>query len=389
MRHFVRARPCGFLMKLRRIHSLLSTSWYLDALNVTLLLVGAVALYGIATHFVPTGADPGNWLGNRKREARPGRHGGRSHLLARCFQGCSLVCCGYGDLIAGFDIAAIITIAALATAVYVCTRTLGRGYALSAAIVVGVAGNQVEAYAWGGYPQLLATSFGLLATFFLLRYYDSRQSKHLWAGLVFVGRDRGHACVDRGSVGRRLGSQHRLLGLSGTTEGEASHSIAGLAWRARARPVSSSSSHRCGCPRVSFRHSNPESTGRLEISLQDRPGSPSSVGHSDCRCDRSPVQTEMVTGCCGHSRYRAVVGHGRAGLLSVDRRASWSDGCPGRRCSERIRDLCGRVESLKGRQRSDPPSNARVVGISIIGHRRRIAVLLFGSERGRDLLDQR
>ncbi len=175
-----------FPYEVRRIHSLLSTSWYLDALNVTLLFVGAVALYGIATHFVPTGADPGNWLAIANERL------GRDVMSAEVtylplFPGLLAGLLSIWGPVAGFDIAAILTIAALATAVYVCTRTLGRGYALGAAIVVGVAGNQVEAYAWGGYPQLLATSFGLLATFFLLRYYDSRLSKHLWTGLVFVG----------------------------------------------------------------------------------------------------------------------------------------------------------------------------------------------------------
>jgi hypothetical protein len=78
------------------------------------------------------------------------------------------------------------TIAALMAGVYVCTRTLGRGYALAAAVVVGFAGNQVEAYAWGGYPQLLATAFGLLATFLLLRHHETRLPRYLWMALVFV-----------------------------------------------------------------------------------------------------------------------------------------------------------------------------------------------------------
>ena len=164
-----------FPYEVRRIHSLLSTSWYLDALNVTLLIVGAVAIYGMATHFVPTGADPGNWLAiANERLGRDVMSADVTYLPF--FPGMLAGLLSVLGPVASFDVAAILTIAALATGVYVCTRTLGRGYALGAAIVVGVAGNQVEAYAWGGYPQLLATSFGLLATFFLLRYYDSRLS---------------------------------------------------------------------------------------------------------------------------------------------------------------------------------------------------------------------
>ena len=164
---------------------MLSTSWRLDALNVTLLVVGVFLLYGLATHFVPAGADPGNWLGIANERL------GRDVMAADVtylplFPGLLAGLLSIWGPIVGFDLAAIITISALATAVYLCTRTLGRGYALAAAIVAGTAGNQVEAYAWGGYPQLLATSFGLLATFFLLRYYDTRLSRHLWTGLLLV-----------------------------------------------------------------------------------------------------------------------------------------------------------------------------------------------------------
>ena len=164
---------------------MLSTSWYLDALNLTLLLAGVVALYGLGTHFVPTGADPGNWLGiANERLGRDVMAADVSYLPL--FPGLLAGLLSLWGPITGFDIAAIITIGALTAAVYVCTRTIGRGYALAAAVVAGTAGNQVEAYAWGGYPQLLATSFGLLATFFLLRYYDTRLRRHLWTGLIFV-----------------------------------------------------------------------------------------------------------------------------------------------------------------------------------------------------------
>lgn len=172
-------------LEYRRISALLSTSWYLDVLNLTLLFVGVVVLYGLGTGFVPTGADPGNWLGIANERL------GRDVMAADVtylplFPGLLAGLLSLWGPVAGFAVVAIVTIGGLATAVYVCTRSLGRGYALAGAVVVGVAGNQVEAYAWGGYPQLLATSFGLLATFLLLRHYDSGQSRHLWMGLTFV-----------------------------------------------------------------------------------------------------------------------------------------------------------------------------------------------------------
>jgi len=169
----------------RSVDSPRSTAWYLDCLNLALLIGAVVALYGFGTHFIPTGADPGNWLAIASERL------GRDVMAADVtylplFPGLLAGLVWLWGLIAGFDIAAIITILALASAVYVCTRPLGRGYAMAAAIVVGAAGNQVEAYAWGGYPQLLATSFGLLATFVLLRHHETRQSRYLWLSLVLL-----------------------------------------------------------------------------------------------------------------------------------------------------------------------------------------------------------
>jgi hypothetical protein len=173
------------LIEDRRSFAPRSTSWIFDVLNLALIAGAAVALYAFGTHFVPTGADPGNWLAIANERL------GLDVMAADVtylplFPGLLAVLVWLWGSVAGFDIAAMITIAALATAVYVSTRPLGRGYALAAAIVVGAAGNQVEAYAWGGYPQLLATSFGLLATFVLLRYHDTRRSRYLWLSLVLV-----------------------------------------------------------------------------------------------------------------------------------------------------------------------------------------------------------
>jgi hypothetical protein len=165
--------------------SSISASWYLDALNVTLLIVGIVALYGVTTSFIPTGADVGNWLAiAHERLGRDVMSANVTYLPV--FPGLLAGLLTVWGPIAGFDVAAVLTISALAIAVYVCVRVVGRGYALGAAVVVCVAGNQVEAYAWGGFPQLLATAFGVLATFFLLRHHHTRLGRHLWMGLGFV-----------------------------------------------------------------------------------------------------------------------------------------------------------------------------------------------------------
>jgi hypothetical protein len=168
-----------------RLTAPLSTSWYLDVLTLVLLVAGTVALYGFGTNFVPTGADPGNWLAIASERL------GQDVMAADVtylpfFPGLLSGLLLLWGPIPGFNIAAMLTIAALAAGVYISSRRVGRGYALGAAVVVAVAGNQVEAYAWGGYPQLLATAFGVLATFSMLRYHETRRSGSLWIAVILV-----------------------------------------------------------------------------------------------------------------------------------------------------------------------------------------------------------
>ena len=152
--------------------SLLSSSWYLDALNVGLLVVGVVVLYGLGTHFVPTGADPGNWLAIANERL------GRDVMAADVT---------YLPMFPAM-------LASLLSTVGTDSRLCDSGHPDDQC--PGGGGLRMcqarwtwlcpggrrssrrrresgEAYAWGAYPQLLATSFGLLATFLLLRYYDS------------------------------------------------------------------------------------------------------------------------------------------------------------------------------------------------------------------------
>ena len=353
-----------FPYEVRRIHSLLSTSWYLDALNVTLLLVGTVALYGIATHFVPTGADPGNWLAiANERLGRDVMSADVTYLPL--FPGLLAGLLWIWGPVAAFDIAAILTIAALATAIYVCTRTLGRGYALSAAILVGVAGNQVEAYAWGGYPQLLATSFGLLATFSLLRYYDSRQSKHLWAGLVFVGATVAtHALIGGLLVVALVLSTAYWVYLVRPTEGHRTALWIGLACAGAATVVVLISS--VWVPEGVVPTLNPESTGRLETLFKT--------------VREAPVPWAIVTVGAIAVLFRrrwspAVVATIATGL-------SWAiAGLAFYLLTAEPRGLmvvqvgvvvtafaafAGVLNALKGPQHSEPPSNARILGYRLL-----------------------
>jgi hypothetical protein len=88
--------------------------------------------------------------------------------------------------IASLLVMALLAKIGLVIAVYLTARTLNRIYAAIAATLVATAAAQLEAYAWGGYPQLLGLAFGLLASFLLIRYTDTQETWHLWSGLAFV-----------------------------------------------------------------------------------------------------------------------------------------------------------------------------------------------------------
>jgi len=254
--------PLGF----RRLSALLSTSWYLDALNLTLLVAGTVALYGFGTNFVPTGADPGNWLAIATERL------GRDVMAADVtylplFPGLLSGLLWLWGPVPGFDIAAMLTIAALAAGVYICTRPVGRGYALVAAVVVAVSGNQVEAYAWGGYPQLLATAFGLLATFFLLRHYETQRSGLLWIAVVCVAATVAtHALIGGLLVFALILSIAYWLYLARPAQGRLRAFIIGSSCAAAAAVVILVAS--VWVPEGVVPTLNPEGTGRLESLLK-------------------------------------------------------------------------------------------------------------------------
>jgi 6-pyruvoyl-tetrahydropterin synthase related domain len=250
----------------RRLSALMSTSWYLDALILALVVAGTVVLYGFGTNFVPTGADPGNWLAIANERL------GRDVMAADVtylplFPGLLAGLLWLWGPIAGFDIAAMLTIAALAAAVYVCTRPVGRGYALVAAVVVAVAGNQVEAYAWGGYPQLLATALGLLATFFLLRYHDTERSGHLWRAVVFVAATVAtHALIGGLLVFALVLSTAHWLYLARPPQGRLRAMLTSSSYAAAAAVVIFIAS--VSVPEGVVPTLNPEETGRFESLLK-------------------------------------------------------------------------------------------------------------------------
>jgi hypothetical protein len=69
-------------------------------------------------------------------------------------------------------VSALITEALLMIAVYLVVKGAGRIPALLSAVLVGVAGYRLEAYAWGAYPQILALGFGLLTVWCVVRFVE-------------------------------------------------------------------------------------------------------------------------------------------------------------------------------------------------------------------------
>jgi hypothetical protein len=173
----------GVIARVKGVVAATSGTWLGDALLLGILALGAIFVHLGIPGPVPTGADAGNWLaisnerlGNEVMSADVG--------YPPIFPGVVAVMLLIMDFIAAIVIAAIAAKVLLVSVVYVCARTLGRVYAFIAAAIVGVAGAQMDAYAWGGYAQLLGLAFGLLAVFLILRHIDTREPVHLWFGVA-------------------------------------------------------------------------------------------------------------------------------------------------------------------------------------------------------------
>lgn len=149
-----------------------------DLLVLLLLTAGFVLLHTMMPGPIPSGSDGGNWL-----------------AVARGYLGESVMSADVGyppafplllsllllvaPPITALVISALIGKSLLVIAVFVCCRPLGRPYALAAAACAGVAGAQLEAFAWGGYPQLMGTAFGLLSVFNAIRWLEQRERRSL------------------------------------------------------------------------------------------------------------------------------------------------------------------------------------------------------------------
>lgn len=135
---------------------------------------------------VPTGADPGNWLALAHETL------GRGVMSADVtyppvFPRLLAVLVGVLGSLHGLAWSGVLSHLVLIVSVYWITRSLGRPQAMGAALLILFAGYQLEAFAWGSYPQLLATGIALAALHFTVRYMRNGRAFNIVAVAVAAG----------------------------------------------------------------------------------------------------------------------------------------------------------------------------------------------------------
>ncbi len=181
----ISVRPAAEPSRYQRLKraAVIPRSWHRDLLVVSLLAAATVTVHLWVPGLVPSGADGGNWLAITKERLGMDVMSSEVSYLP-LFPSLVALFSQIAGSVTALVTAALITKIALVVAVYLSTRTLGFLYSVTAAVIVGAAGAQMEAYAWGGYAQLLGTAVGLLAVFFVVRYLDTDSRPHLVVGIV-------------------------------------------------------------------------------------------------------------------------------------------------------------------------------------------------------------
>jgi len=140
-----------------------------DFVFTAVLIALVVVLHVSIPGSIPSGADGGNWLaiarGLLGEDVMASEVAYPPIFPALLALGLPLF-----DAVRALLVTALMAKAVLVLAVYICCRPLGRWYSVGAVACCGVAGAQLEAYAWGGYPQLMGTAFALLAVYFAVRW---------------------------------------------------------------------------------------------------------------------------------------------------------------------------------------------------------------------------
>jgi hypothetical protein len=90
------------------------------------------------------------------------------------------------DPVPAITIASLVARLVAVLAVYYVMRDSGVVVALATASVSALAAFQLEAYAWGAYPQILGTGLGLIATYSAIRFMADRQRSDAVLAFVFA-----------------------------------------------------------------------------------------------------------------------------------------------------------------------------------------------------------
>jgi hypothetical protein len=149
------------------------------------LVVGVVGLHYGVHGGIPSGPDGGNWLA-LAQEMR-----GIDVMASRVtyppvFPGFLALLLGVLGPIDALLVAAVTTKTALVFAVYLVARPMGRMHGFLSAVIVGAAAAWLEAYAWGAYPQTLATAFALLAMYLGCRSLETRSTSQIACTALLV-----------------------------------------------------------------------------------------------------------------------------------------------------------------------------------------------------------
>ena len=135
-----------------------------------LLLIGALVIVHIAVSGpIPSGGDGGNWLA-LAREWLGEQVMSADVVYEPVFIGLLGTVLRVLGPVDALVVSAFAAEAVLVFAMYLVVRKAGRVPALISAVLAGLTGYRLEAYAWGAYPQILALGFGLLTVWAVVGY---------------------------------------------------------------------------------------------------------------------------------------------------------------------------------------------------------------------------
>ena len=142
------------------------------------LLTATASLHFLTGPAVLSGSDPGNWLAFA-HEARGEPVMSADATYPPLFPFLVAILIPVADSLSALTISALLAKSVLVLAVYWSTRQGSRSAGVVAATLILTAAYQLEAYAFGAYPQLLATGFGVVVVWLALRFISEHRRTYL------------------------------------------------------------------------------------------------------------------------------------------------------------------------------------------------------------------